>query len=184
MRSFPRPHPACTHQPLVNPPWLPERPQNGRSCYPIAALKPQTHRLQIALSRFQKQKICMSLVLMHCFMLWVLVSLTICLFCYHTLLFLLFCSSIFHHLTRFTLHFHPALLVMFTLSTATTCSPPLCRSSQCVHASAALRANTVAFWWPCVQAHSGVPRAISAGPNCSLLFVFKVSILNKHVSCK
>lgn len=29
-----------------------------------------------------------------------------------------------------------------------------------------------------------VPRAINPEPNCSLLFVFKVSILNKHVSCK
>lgn len=109
-----------------------------------------------------------------------------------SLLSLLSCLSIFHHLTNVTLRSHPAsllckaLLVVFTLSTATTCFPPLRRSSvsRCVHASVALQANTVAFRWPRASAHSGVPRAISAEPNCSPLFVFKVSILNKHVPCK
>lgn len=122
-------------------------------------------------------------------------SLTICLFFSNycqSLLSLLSCLSIFHHLTNVTLRSHPAsllckaLLVVFTLSTATTCFPPLRRSSvsRCVHASVALQANTVAFRWPRASAHSGVPRAISAEPNCSPLFVFKVSILNKHVPCK
>ena len=87
--------------------------------------------------------------------------------------------------------FKPPLAV-FALSIATPCFPPLCRSSvtQCVHASVALQANTVAFWWP-LQRHAEHTRPqtsshelLTQGPNCSLLFVFKVSILNKHVSCK
>lgn len=84
------------------------------------------------------------------------------------------------------------LLTIFTLSIATPCFPPLCHSSvsQCVHASVALQANMVCVLVaPCngtqlTRDRSVVPWAINAEPKCSLLFVFKVSILNKHVSCK